>query len=1111
MTTAAYIRRPPRLSGRPRHERSVRPVAECVEDRVLLSIDIFTVDSTGGTTAGTGTSGSLPYVIALANADTNRDGSEIKFDGAVFSTSLPSTITLANTLVLSETSGPEVIDEPAAGAVTVSGGHSVEVFDVDSGVEATISGLCITGGSATRGAGVLSYGNLTLTDCTITGNSAQGGTTSNTGGGALLSFGPATLTDCKISDNSAFDGGGLDDFNATTLTGCTISGDSAKNGGGGIMIDTGTTKLYDCTLGSNSAQGGGGLSNDYGTADLTGCTITANSAETGGAGLINLRSSSSVTLTACTISDNSTPAAPSLGGGDSAVGGGLDNFGSATLTDCTISNNYAQGGGGGLENFGELALTNCTLSGNASQNGAGLFNDTGIAVLTDCTLEGNSAAIRGGGLSNDYATATLTSCTISGNSAGDGIGGGVDNIRSGQTVTLTDTIVANNFGTNWSADDIYNFGNMSGSYDLIGDGGAGGLTNGANHIIVLASLGTLLLGPLQNNGGPTDTMALLPDSRAIGAGIEVDYPGTTTPITTDERGEPLDSPTDIGAYQVQQPTVTTGSATDVTPTSATLNASVNPENSTEPIFWFDYGTSQTLATSTPTQDQTISTGSVPVTATATLTGLAPDTTYYYQVVLKYSGGEVAGLTASLTTPVVGPPTSAVFTMPATTANTSFTVSWSGSPGPGATSIASYTIYDSDDGGPFTAFLANTTLTSATFTGQFGHTYAFYSVATDNFGNVQPIPTAAQATTRVVAPIATKTTVTSSENPAPASDRVTLTATVSAAQSTNGVPSGTIQFVIDGAPTGSPVALVNGSASLTAPTLPPRVHTVTALYSPENGLFTNGTGSLPGGESVTGSTTTALSSSLSSAVFGQSVTFTAVISAQAAGGPTPSGNVSFLDGSTVLGIVLLNAGTAQFRTSGLAIGSHSIKVVYEGNGTYTGSQSGSMVLPVQSDGVTILVTPSANPSPPSHQLTLTAAVNAAAPGSGIPTGTVTLYDGKKSLGTVAIDRGVAMLTTKKWKRGSQTITVIYHGDSEFTGATSGVLRELIQQPSKRKKSKARVQIARPALQRVAVLALQPSMGLIRSSPIAEMALEAVTYEDEMSAGWRAERHDESRLN
>ena len=72
--------------------------------------------------------------------------------------------------------------------------------------------------------------------------------------------------------------------------------------------------------------------------------------------------------------------------------------------------------------------------------------------------------------------------------------------------------------------------------------------------------------------------------------------------------------------------------------------------------------------------------------------------------------------------------------------------------PGGSGIASYDIYVSDDGGPFTPFLIGTTQTSATFTGVVGHTYGFYSVATDNVGNVQPTPASAQATTTVVNPV-----------------------------------------------------------------------------------------------------------------------------------------------------------------------------------------------------------------------------------------------------------------------------------------------------------------------------------------------------------------------
>ena len=77
------------------------------------------------------------------------------------------------------------------------------------------------------------------------------------------------------------------------------------------------------------------------------------------------------------------------------------------------------------------------------------------------------------------------------------------------------------------------------------------------------------------------------------------------------------------------------------------------------------------------------------------------------------------------------------------------MTWSGQDDPGGSGIAFYNIYVSDDGGPFTLWQSDTTATSATYTGVAGHTYGFYSVATDNVGNVQATPTAAQATTLVM--------------------------------------------------------------------------------------------------------------------------------------------------------------------------------------------------------------------------------------------------------------------------------------------------------------------------------------------------------------------------
>ncbi len=98
----------------------------------------------------------------------------------------------------------------------------------------------------------------------------------------------------------------------------------------------------------------------------------------------------------------------------------------------------------------------------------------------------------------------------------------------------------------------------------------------------------------------------------------------------------------------------------------------------------------------------------------------------------------------------GAPASSVAALPGIEGSTSFTVNWSGSDDAGGSGIASYDVYVSDNGGGFTLFQAATTATSATFTGMDGHTYSFYSVATDHVGNVQPTPAAAQTTTTVAA-------------------------------------------------------------------------------------------------------------------------------------------------------------------------------------------------------------------------------------------------------------------------------------------------------------------------------------------------------------------------
>jgi CSLREA domain-containing protein len=236
-----------------------RPRFDIVEDRTLLSS--FVVSNTGDSGPG-----SLRQAILDANAA--QAASTISFDPTAFAT--PQTITLTSgQLELSDTTGTETITGPAAG-VTVSADGASLVFQVDSAVKASISGLTITGGgNASSGGGLYNLGTATLTKCTITGNSAGSG-------GGLNNHGTATLTSCTISDNTAASsGGGLQTSGGTLkLTNCTLSGNSAGHDGGGLYGGNGgTATLADCTLSGNMAGGeGGGVYDNAGTS--TSPTVT---------------------------------------------------------------------------------------------------------------------------------------------------------------------------------------------------------------------------------------------------------------------------------------------------------------------------------------------------------------------------------------------------------------------------------------------------------------------------------------------------------------------------------------------------------------------------------------------------------------------------------------------------------------------------------------------------------------------------------------------------------------------------------------------------------------------------------------------------------------------
>ena len=185
-----------------------------------------------------------------------------------------------------------------------------------------------------------------------------------------------------------------------------------------------------------------------------------------------------------------------------------------------------------------------------------------------------------------------------------------------------------------------------------------------------------------------------------------------------------------------------------------------------------------------------------------------------------------------------------------------------------------------------------------------------------------------------------------------------------------------------------------------------------------------------------STTTAVTSSLNPSTFGQSVTFTATVTA---GAGNLTGTVSFSDGTTVLAAAVpLTGGVATFATAALAVGSHSITASYSGDSGHSASTSApaliQVVNPAASPTVTA-VTSSLNPSNLGQSVTFNATVATVA-GTGNLTGTVSFSDGTTVLAAaVPLTAGVASFTTTALAVGSHSITASYSGDSGHSASTS----------------------------------------------------------------------------
>jgi hypothetical protein len=435
--------------------------------------------------------------------------------------------------------GPNLTTIQADGDGTSGAGR---VVDVEPGLDVNIEGVTIRFGNGDDygyGGGIRNQGNLTITNSVIISN------TSTIYGGGIFNQGHLNITNGIISSNTSAYGGGIHNQGQLTITNSVISSNTANSHGGGIY-NIGNIfgnyvilNIFKSSIIGNEASYGGGLSNVAGVwfteSNLTETTISGNSSLYGG-GIYNFTNSGSANAFAYLNTLDST-----IDNNTCAYSGGGINIQTweethVNLVNTTISNNTAGtsgtyfGGGIYINGYGGntyTTLSNVTVSGNTSYDAGGIAhfanNGNGNISIVASTIYSNTVTIFAGGVGGIYNKSQ----------GGEGTA----------TMTMTHSIVAGSVSA-YGNGDCYSFEptdfNNTG-YNIIEND----VTNTCGTFFYTGNPG---LGPLNDNGGPTFTHALLEGSPAIDA-IPID----SCLLPTDQRGvtRPLGYGCDIGAYEVE--------------------------------------------------------------------------------------------------------------------------------------------------------------------------------------------------------------------------------------------------------------------------------------------------------------------------------------------------------------------------------------------------------------------------------------------------------------------------------------------------------------------------------------------------------------------------------
>jgi hypothetical protein len=454
-------------------------------------------------------------------------------------------------------------------------GTSFRIFHVTPGHVATIAGLTISYGDDSGGGIFNDQSSLTVDNCTVWANldrtTGGGGGIRNAGANADL-----TILNSTITGNLALGGygGGIRNDSGLAVIGNSVISDNMSPSlpiadGGGIE-NAGSMQITTSSISGNHAGiNGGGISN-YGALTITNSTIIANSAGSNlqgygsGGGIANTGDTTRLTIM------NSTITANMASGKDAGWGGGI--WAGTPLRGLRSASRVPN------EDKARSTITNSTTKDQnvAAQNrgyNGGMFPSSGLVEVSNSTITSNGAAVAGGGIYNFHSSQIINS-TFSDNSGSQG-----GSIYNGGAIEIGSTIL--NRGA--PGGNILNSGGTvtSHGYNVSSDNAGGFLTGPGDQINT-----DPLLGPLQDNGGPTFTHELLSGSPAIDAGD----PQFTPPPLYDQRGTPFvrvfNGRIDIGSFEVQPtptPTPTPSATPTATPTpTPTVSPTPTPTSTVAP-------------------------------------------------------------------------------------------------------------------------------------------------------------------------------------------------------------------------------------------------------------------------------------------------------------------------------------------------------------------------------------------------------------------------------------------------------------------------------------------------------------------------------------------------